>query len=463
MHSATLPTLRVISLLPTAALLSLDILLTTAGRRDSTRWSASVASAVLGSVDLTASLALLAVNSSGLLDRLTTGALRAVIASMGLLCLSNAGASVVVAHSVSRVSVEEKSTIVDGIANDSLVIIYAVILGVSVLSQLGFVATFLSKLQKHSTPSVESGSTDADSAPSLRAAWRVKAVPYSSTRPSMADARGITSFDSTGMMPMQRCTSPTPTYDSTHSSFSHTMNRTSSKRRLLSLRELQQPAMLDGELVRESSDAYADPLADDPPPRWFQTLEAPSLETIPASPVVGESDFGRLSDLNPPPPVRQRSRSYSPMGARLPPPILDPEPRRDSADELHIHPLFRSDSPTPPPMATPGTTVTASPDAGKVIHHAPSNQSLRRLRSGSLLAQPSPLSRSSSTETFGAFKGRDPAHGRARAQSEVRRGGSSSSSIESARHTGTPPTPTPAGWVRRASDESSEGAAAQRQ
>ena len=35
--------------------------------------------------------------------------------------------------------------------------------------------------------------------------------------------------------------------------------------------------------------------------------------------------------------------------------------------ESHIHPLFRTDSPVPPPIATPGTVVTASPFSGHVI------------------------------------------------------------------------------------------------
>jgi hypothetical protein len=41
-----------------------------------------------------------------------------------------------------------------------------------------------------------------------------------------------------------------------------------------------------------------------------------------------------------------------------------------AADEAHIHPLFRSDSPTPPPVASPGTIVTASPLSGQVLPQA---------------------------------------------------------------------------------------------
>lgn len=41
--------------------------------------------------------------------------------------------------------------------------------------------------------------------------------------------------------------------------------------------------------------------------------------------------------------------------------------RQSNADQSHIHPLFRRDSPTPPPVALPGTVITASPHAGQVI------------------------------------------------------------------------------------------------
>jgi hypothetical protein len=57
--------------------------------------------------------------------------------------------------------------------------------------------------------------------------------------------------------------------------------------------------------------------------------------------------------------------------------------------EEHIHPLFRSSSPTPPPSATPGTTVTAAPGsfAGLLINE----RMIRRMRSGSAPNSPSPL------------------------------------------------------------------------
>ncbi|KAK3670920.1 hypothetical protein LTR78_009198 [Recurvomyces mirabilis] len=41
--------------------------------------------------------------------------------------------------------------------------------------------------------------------------------------------------------------------------------------------------------------------------------------------------------------------------------------RRPSTTQAHIHPLFRPESPFPPPLPTPGTVITASPLAGQVV------------------------------------------------------------------------------------------------
>ncbi|KAL9117681.1 MAG: hypothetical protein Q9187_005779 [Circinaria calcarea] len=69
--------------------------------------------------------------------------------------------------------------------------------------------------------------------------------------------------------------------------------------------------------------------------------------------------------------------------------------RQYSADfaEEHIHPLFRTNSPTPPPSATPGTTVTAAPGSFEGLRI--NQRVLHRMRSGSLPSSPSPLGLSS--------------------------------------------------------------------
>lgn len=46
-------------------------------------------------------------------------------------------------------------------------------------------------------------------------------------------------------------------------------------------------------------------------------------------------------------------------------------------DDANVHPLFRSDSPHPPPPASPGTVVVASPFSGQVIQRPPTIRSVR--------------------------------------------------------------------------------------
>ncbi|KAF5864934.1 hypothetical protein ETB97_005821 [Aspergillus alliaceus] len=65
-------------------------------------------------------------------------------------------------------------------------------------------------------------------------------------------------------------------------------------------------------------------------------------------------------------------------------------PKVQLSDESNIHPLFRSNSPTPPPTAMPGTTVIASPAAGQTI----SIKALYRMRSTHSLQSYIPRSRS---------------------------------------------------------------------
>ncbi|KAF2145906.1 uncharacterized protein K452DRAFT_304922 [Aplosporella prunicola CBS 121167] len=69
-----------------------------------------------------------------------------------------------------------------------------------------------------------------------------------------------------------------------------------------------------------------------------------------------------------------------------------PSPNIDSA---MIHPLFRPDSPVPPPAATPGTVVVASPLSGHVIPRPHSSRS----RTNSRTMSPSPLT--SPSQIFG--------------------------------------------------------------
>ncbi|EMC96558.1 hypothetical protein BAUCODRAFT_148147 [Baudoinia panamericana UAMH 10762] len=55
-----------------------------------------------------------------------------------------------------------------------------------------------------------------------------------------------------------------------------------------------------------------------------------------------------------------------PLESALPLHELSPS-RRSSTTRSHIHPLFRPESPLPPPLPSPGTVITASPLAGQIV------------------------------------------------------------------------------------------------
>ncbi|KAH8602356.1 hypothetical protein B0O99DRAFT_500365 [Bisporella sp. PMI_857] len=163
------------------------------------------------------------------------------------------------------------------------------------------------------------------------------------------------------------------------------------------------------------------------------TSSSPSLprflETIPASPTTSRSASpGCPLDLEPPAAHtrnklhRHRSRSFSPSSLPSPSypntsatrldlsrsysPARSTRSRTatpiEESKEAHIHPLFRTDSPTPPPSATPGTIVHAAPGAGQVIigsdRASIRSLSKSRMRSGS--APTSPLVHSASMDSI---------------------------------------------------------------
>lgn len=136
----------------------------------------------------------------------------------------------------------------------------------------------------------------------------------------------------------------------------------------------------------DAQSRYAVESSASPTPQRF-------LETIPASPTGSRSPSpGFPLDLEPPK-TRQRSRSYSPANSHRnrigdrPRTARTISPTESMVNESHIHPLFRTDSGTPAPAATPGTTVTAAPE------------SIRSLRMRSESLPSSPLAHSSSFES----------------------------------------------------------------
>ncbi|KAI4870937.1 hypothetical protein F4820DRAFT_442800 [Hypoxylon rubiginosum] len=240
----------------------------------------------------------------------------------------------------------------------------------------------------------------------------VKSIPYTRTAPATTQ----TSLNQTKTKERALADYPTPPGSSSGRSMAETMSsiRTSlsqavrpstSKTGLLSngSRTGRRPASIDSNGYRERSSVTEDGFDSwdtssvDPQNRQIVVDTSPPirsrfLETIPASPTTSRSPSpGCPLDLEPPKRSR-RSRSYSPLPRPHHERSLTPQ---STSGELHIHPLFRSDSPAPP-AATPGTIVIAAPNAGQTI----SEKSLTRMRSGSLPTGPGSLSRQGSYDSF---------------------------------------------------------------
>lgn len=79
--------------------------------------------------------------------------------------------------------------------------------------------------------------------------------------------------------------------------------------------------------------------------------------------------------------------------ALSPPPVLRPDtsrPPSPAVSEAHIHPLFRTESPIPPPEITSGTNITASPLATQMIPCPQRPYARMRSHSNSRGASPTP-------------------------------------------------------------------------
>lgn len=110
-----------------------------------------------------------------------------------------------------------------------------------------------------------------------------------------------------------------------------------------------------------------------------------SQERLQDRPLTGFSVFSQI----PRPPT-----AFSTTSGRSATPTI--RPTSPTISESHIHPLFRTDSPIPPPSATPGTVVIASPYSGHVIKAASRASSRTRLTDRA--ASPVILSRADSMD-----------------------------------------------------------------
>ncbi|KAF4975852.1 hypothetical protein FZEAL_7408 [Fusarium zealandicum] len=290
----------------------------------------------------------------------------------------------------------DKNEQISGVDKSNFLVGLSVALGLSFSCQSVFLTAhfFFSRQNDEKTLSLHNLHED-------RAKSSVKSLRYSHTTPEPeTPPRMMNSMDSRTPPSSIGGRSRAGTVTSIKIQLSNAIRPVTSKTQLLS-KDSRRTISMDSNAYRSSDDAFDtwDTSSVDTQNRQV-VMEATSppqqakghfLETIPGSPTASREPSPNNVMPFEPPKIRTRSRSYSPSPSKRE--QISPQP---SMSELHIHPLFRSDSPTPPPIATPGTVVLASPNAGQVITQ---RQSIRSLRAASTPVVPSPLSHRDSMDS----------------------------------------------------------------
>ncbi|KAK3075543.1 hypothetical protein LTR53_001073 [Teratosphaeriaceae sp. CCFEE 6253] len=172
--------------------------------------------------------------------------------------------------------------------------------------------------------------------------------------------------------------SASPTRSSFRDSVQQTLKPMTSKSRLLrnsflssDAHSLRSGKPVSFDTIRSHDEFHAwDTSAVEDVPDTPAIPRAYKLETIPGSRPVspakaldGPFSTARTpADTPLPDSPRPSDETGSFLGGEHMPPL-----RRPSTHQSHIHPLFRSESPIPPPLPSPGTVVTASPLAGQIV------------------------------------------------------------------------------------------------
>ncbi|OAQ99414.1 hypothetical protein LLEC1_04526 [Akanthomyces lecanii] len=291
-----------------------------------------------------------------------------------------------VAAALTLVSLETSSSYDDRVRSNrsSMTISVSVMLALAVTSQIAFMTIHFAQLHQKGSGARHLFAT-REASPWSPVAY-VKSIRYSQTLPRKSDSEESESLGLKETPPSLR--NKLVQASPIKLAFPQAIRHTSSRTRLLQSKDSTQTLTINTtgpNATQESFDNW-DTSSVDVRNRQvvLEVGTSPvnrnyTLETIPASPRASVSPASIL-DLAPPRPILKRSRSHSPATRR-------PIPRERapaSPSELHIHPLFRSDSPSTPPILSPGTRVDAAPDAGQIIFQHDSARQLPRVRSGSL-------------------------------------------------------------------------------
>ncbi|KAI1815290.1 hypothetical protein GGS20DRAFT_353470 [Poronia punctata] len=282
----------------------------------------------------------------------------------------------------------------------------SIALGAAFVGQISFtVFYFISRR----IPATEQAYTNEEGRLSPQIPMRVKTVPYNRTKPAPWCGKKERASSEYSIRPgTSGGTSTADTRTSMSESFSSTVRPTGSKARLLSYvaRSGRRPDSQDSDAYRDRNsdtgdgfDSWDTSSVDSQNRQMVLETSSPVrtrfLETIPASPATSRSPSPGCP-LECDTPKRGLKRSYTALPRTPEEGALTPRLGQWVEAELNIHPLFRSDSPGPPPPTTPGTVVVAAPNAGQII----TGKIVTRMRAGNVPNTPSPLSRQGSYESF---------------------------------------------------------------
>ncbi|KAI1167448.1 hypothetical protein F5B18DRAFT_440734 [Nemania serpens] len=286
----------------------------------------------------------------------------------------------------------------------NLLIGSAIVLGFAFTAQLFFIVVYFVLRPLPDSDQAVSLHTNDEGRLSPPFSMRIKSVPYDRTKPALSQTRfnerGSSEYPSRPGTSGGRSAAETIT--SFSGSFSSVVRPMGSRTRLLSsgsksgqrFNSFDSNAYRDRFTVPEDGFDSWDTSSVDPHNRQIvletsSPIRARFLETIPASPANSRSPSpGCPLDLEP---AKRGRRNRSPVQRAQQERTYMP-----SESELHIHPLFRTDSPGLPPATTPGTVVVAAPNAGQFI----TGSSVMQMRSGSFSHSPGLLSRQGSFESF---------------------------------------------------------------
>ena len=388
--------LGMLALLATLAVMGLHIILALDMPQESSGRTTSKVSSVLEAIVLASIGWLLLTYISSSLRELSLRYSGAIFGLSLFAILFAVTASVATMIYLSHLTIDLDDQVL-GIKQDDFLIGSSVALGLSFVLQIAFVVIHFVFARASGGGALSLHSFESDSSP-------VKGLRYDQTTPDLHLTREMTSMDSRSPPPSLQTRPKIEAITTIRVSLSSAIRPSTSKSHLVSVKEQKRPDSVSSNARTSSEDTFDswDTSSVDTQNRQV-VLEASSpphckshfLEPIPGSPTVSrESSPGNAMPFEPPR-IRTRSRSYSPVPRPREQPSLT---QQASTSELHIHPLFRSDSPTPPPMATPGTVVVAAPNAGQVIIPRQSLRNLNQMRSNTAPSSPSPLGHRASVD-----------------------------------------------------------------